>query len=71
MARRKTITLTPEMSKRVARLAEKWDVSEAEAMRRLFGFGSFIADELENHHEVFVKSEEDKSPVPIRFHING
>ncbi len=43
---RKTITISVEMSKRVIELANRWDVSEAEVMRRLFAVGSYVVEEM-------------------------
>lgn len=49
----KRVILTDAMSKKLAYFSQKWDVSEAEAMRRLFGMGSFIAEELANGRELY------------------
>jgi len=49
---RETVTLTPEMSTMVEHFSSTWNVSKAEAMRRLFGIGTFVAKEFEKGHEI-------------------
>ncbi len=55
MTMRKTVTLTGPMTARVSLLAGQWKVSESEVMRRLFGMGSFLADELERDRDLISK----------------
>ena len=56
---RKTFTLTKPMSKELNRLSLLWDVSEAEAMRRLFCLGSFLANHLNKGKELYTKEDNE------------
>jgi hypothetical protein len=67
MSNRKTVTLTKAMSETVSRLANHWRVNESEAMRRLFGLGNFVAEELEKGHTLLVQSSDDGAPERLVF----
>ena len=54
---RETVTLTPKISEQIERYARLWDVSKAEAMRRLFAYGLFIAETQDKDQEIYVKED--------------
>lgn len=64
---RTTVTLTKAMASKLALLSGMWGVSKSEAMRRIFGLGSFVADTLEDKHEILVRYKGTKEMQKLVF----
>jgi len=67
MTKRKTVTFPEAMSQRISELAGRWNVSESEAMRRLFALGSFFAGEINKGSTILMQENSNSEPVKLIF----
>jgi len=62
-----TISFPDKMIKRVKELAKKWNVSEGEVMRRIFGVGDFVIRESENGAKIYAEGGKEKVKLVVPF----
>jgi len=53
--------------KKLDEFASKWQVSEAEAMRRVFALGGYLAKELQNDHTILKKENNSGNLIELQF----
>ena len=64
---RKSFTLPKSMAERVSKYATQWGVTESETLRRLFGLGSFVVEELNEGNTLYSENKNKESMSKLAF----
>jgi hypothetical protein len=66
MSQRRTVTLSEDLVQKLEQFASEWQVSESEAMRRVFALGGYLATEIQKGYTI-VKKDNKGGLIELHF----